>query len=484
MSLTIQDNQGVSKANLERDCIIFLPGIGGEIMDQSIDGLARRLAAALDTNAQDTTAVFYSKVKAVEDLNTCKGDVGTLYRKDDSGDRPFLDIYKVDYRDTLIERYENRNLLVKALLLLVALPGTLMRLLRAIFTGKASKTRVEKMQLLYALGILSLLVIYVVILFSAVWATINGSSGVLRDITAITQKAGNSAQQTWQRIRDEENIPQKETTNQEKPAAASPQQDTSSTTTEGEAVNVWLRISQLIVVLWAAISLFLPPKFNLKELISKASVDFLCLIYYLNLGEQRNSIIGRVELLIDEVLRKSGNELKKGNGNHYRHIYIFAYSFGSIVALDALFPVGKKPGRAFQSVHTLVTIGCPFDFVRTFWSDYFDQRREYAVNIPIRWLNVYSPVDVLGSNFRNDPQADDANINIRAEQTNSAPDVPKPINVPFTDGLNFSGLSWLSSLTLIGLRSHSTYWSSKPAPEVNCFNELVVKIYDGDPVLD
>ncbi len=472
MSLTMQDKDDspkTSKSPLERDCIIFLPGIGGESVDQSIDGLARRLAAALDINAQDTTAVFYSKVKTVEDLNSCKGDVGTLYRKDDSGDLPFLDIYKVDYRNTLVERYENRNLLVKALLLLVALPGTLMRLLRAIFTGISSKTRVEKMQLLYAFGILSLLIIYVVILFSAVWATIQGAS----EVSKLVQEA-------WKGTKIEHTLPKNST--QENLSEDSPTQATSLFTIEN-AVYLWLRLSQIIVVLWAAISLFLPPKFNFKELISKASVDFLCLIYYLNLGEQRNSIIGRVELLIDEVLRKSGNELKKGDGNQYRNIYIFAYSFGSIVALDALFPVGKKPSPVFQSVHTLVTIGCPFDFVRTFWSGYFDTRREYTGNVPARWLNVYSPVDVLGSNFRNDPQAGDANINIRAEQINSTEDVPAPINVPFTEGLSFTELSWLSSLTLIGLRSHAMYWSNINAPEINCFNELVVKIYKGDAVL-
>lgn len=486
MSLTNQNEEDLPKAQkspLERDCIIFLPGIGGESMDQSIGGLARRLAAALDLNAKDNTAVFYSKVKVVEDLSTCKGDVGTLYRKDDSGDLPFLDIYKVDYRDTLIERYENRNLLVKALLLLVALPGTLMRLLRAILTGKSSKTRVEKMQLLYALGILSLLVIYVVILFSAVWATIQGAGSLSKDVTVISDRVGTFTQETWQKIRGRESLQPKESPDQKNPIET-PIEKSASSSPEEAAINGWLRLSQLIVVLWAAISLFLPPKFNFKELISKAAVDFLCLIYYLNLGEQRNSIIGRVELLIDEVLRKSGNELKKGEGSPYRNIYIFAYSFGSIVALDALFPAGKKPGRAFQSVHTLVTIGCPFDFVRTFWSDYFGESRDYTDKVPLRWLNVYSPVDVLGSNFRNDPHAGDADINIRAEQTNSAPNVPAPINVPFTDGLNFSRLSWLNSLTLIGLRSHSTYWSNTAAPEVNCFNDLVVKMYEGDGVLN
>jgi hypothetical protein len=122
-------------------------------------------------------------------------------------------------------------------------------------------------------------------------------------------------------------------------------------------------------------------------------------------------------------------------------IFIFCLQFRVNCRLRCAVPGWKETGRAFQSVHTLVTIGCPFDFVRTFWSDYFDESRDYTDKVPLRWLNVYSPVDVLGSNFRNDPQPGDANINIRAEQVNSASGVPAPTNVPFTDGLSFSRLS-------------------------------------------
>ena len=404
------------------------------MVDQTLEGLTRRLASELDKNAGDDTATFYLKVRALEDLSTFTGEVGTIYRKDDQGERPVIDIHKLDYSDTLIDQYEKKNLLNKTLLLLLALPGSLWRILRAMLAGKPSKTRAEKIQLLFAIGVLCLLVVYVAILFGALWAT----------VAAVIP---GSARIAW------------------------------------FTPSFWLSVSPLLVVLSAVIGLFLPPKFNLKDIISKAAVDYICVIYYLNLGERRNALVGRLEALIDEISRKSEKERNKGSGCNYRHIHLLTYSFGSIVALDALFPAGRTPGRPLRAIHTLVTIGCPFDFVRTFWSDYFDSRREYEKNHPVRWLNVYSPLDVLASNFRNDPDTSDANINIRSETTSPGTDVPLPINIHFREGLDFAQLSWSSSLKLIGLRSHSMYWSNNTEAEVNCFSQLVPKMYDGDEIL-
>ena len=420
---------------LERDCFVFLPGMaGGVAVNQKIDVLCRRIAAALDSNADDRTITFSHKVHALENLKTFKGEVGTIYRQDDQGDTPVIDVYMLDYRQTLIERYENRNLLVKTGLLLAALPGGVARILGAMITRRTSKSRQEKLQLLYAIGILCLLIVYVAILIGAL-ASLIDDSNVLAKVLPGTKLT--------------------------------------------EFFKWFSKVSQWIVVLGAVLLLFLPPKFNFKERIGQAAVDYLCLVYYLNLGEQRNTIVGRLETFIDEISRISGTERKKGPGKGYRHIHLFSYSFGSIIALDALFPAGRSPGRPLRDIHTLVTIGCPFDFVRTFWSSYFDKRREYAKDHPARWLNVYSPLDVLASNFRNDSQIGDASISIRAEELSANADAPAPSNVRFHEGLDHSQLSFSDSLTLLGLRAHSMYWSSKAEVERNCFSELIPKMYNG-----
>ncbi len=48
---------------------------GSGSVDQTVEGLARRLAAALDKNAGDDTAVFESRVRALEDLGPFKGEL-------------------------------------------------------------------------------------------------------------------------------------------------------------------------------------------------------------------------------------------------------------------------------------------------------------------------------------------------------------------------------------------------------------------------
>ena len=430
---------------VERDCLIFIPGMSSHSLDQTISGIAERIATVFRTNAKDETAEFYTKIEVAPDVNECSGEVGTVYRKDSSGSRPIVDIYKFEYRNTLVDRFEKRNLFVKATLLLAALPGSTLRVLRALFSSRSGKTRAEIFQLLYALGILSSLVIYVGILLLALWKSA-AELNLIPDPTVATRFLNDFRPEGF------------------------PNWDLG-------------KVSQGLVILSAAFALVVPSGITLKTLISQAAVNSLALIYYLNLGEGRTSIFGRLEVLIDDILKKMELERRNGNRAGYRNVSVMAYSFGSIIALDSFFPNGRDPARPFQRVHSLITIGCPFDFVRTMWRDYFDARRRFASGCPVRWLNVYSPEDVLGSNFRDASEVGDPNINIRGAASEESPDVPLPQkNIVYTQGLDHSRLSWLDSFTLIGLRSHGMYWGSGP-PETNCFNELVPHMWDGDSVL-
>lgn len=432
---------------VERDCLIFIPGMSSNSLDQTISGIADRIAMAFRLNAKDEAAEFYTKIEVAPDISESSGEVGTVYRTDSTGSRAIVDIYKFEYRNTLVDRFEKRNLFVKATMLLLALPGSTLRVLRALFSRRSAKTRAEIFQLLYALGILSSLVIYVGILLLALWKSATELGLGIPEPIITTQGFFR-----W--------LP-----------AWFPNWDL------GKA-------SQSLVVLSAAFALLLPSGITLKTLISQAAVNSLSLIYYLNLGEGRASIFGRLEVLIDDILKKIELARREGNLAGYRNVSVMAYSFGSIIALDSFFPTGRDPARPFQRVHSLVTIGCPFDFVRTMWRDYFDARRRFATGCPVRWLNVYSPEDVLGSNFRDTPEIGDANVNIRGTCGEESPDVPLPQkNILYTQGLEYSRLSWLDSFTLIGLRSHGMYWGSGP-PETNCFNELVPRMWDGDSVLE
>jgi len=459
----------------QRDCIIFIPGIGdAEMIDQSIEGVARRIEAAFDTNAANHTAEFNFKIKPLENITGCQKEVGTVYRKDGNEQTPIVDIYKFDYRPILVEPYENRSLLVKTLLLIGGIIGGAGRLILATFARRSAKSYIEKFQLFLALIILALLIFYAIVLCGAVYATLEKSGHVYPQAAELLNRARCNVANVFSPKTANCTAP-----DEPKKATA----EASPTTKSGWwlSYEILLFVFQLIVVGAAVISLLISPKFNMKEIFSNAAVQYLCLIYYLKLGEQRREIIGQLSKLLDQIARKSEND--RAAGEHYNRIHLVSFSFGSIIALDAMFPTQSKLRPPFHLVNTLVTIGCPFDFVRMFYPGYFGINRQYESKCPSRWINIYSPVDVLGSNFRDDAEFGEANVNIRATQTEADSDVPKPENLLFSDGVELQRLSLFSALGLLGLRAHGMYWGAKQQSEINCFDELVPMMYGDEYVL-
>jgi hypothetical protein len=153
-----------------------------------------------------------------------------------------------------------------------------------------------------------------------------------------------------------------------------------------------------------------------------------------------------------------------------KHVDVLAYSFGSIVALDALFPFVGKPPHHLTAINRLITIGCPFDFIRTYWPDYFTKRFSVE-HAPRGWFNFYAPSDVLASNFREDSENAEAAAGIEVRPGNVAP--PQPVNRPYYIDGRDEPVSGLDSLLLKGLRFHAAYWSSRVASEESVFDEVI-----------
>jgi hypothetical protein len=105
----------------KRDAIIFVPGMGRETLAQQIDTVARRVAGALDRQAERAEV----KIKVI---GASEEEYGTIYRSpmrtivvqepgsDDS--QPLADLYEFDYRDNLTKRFTTRPPLSKALLMM------------------------------------------------------------------------------------------------------------------------------------------------------------------------------------------------------------------------------------------------------------------------------------------------------------------------------------------------------------------------------
>lgn len=465
------DTQHVIKT--DREAIIFVPAIGKEWDDPSFEGVARRMAIAIDR--QSTTKKAKAHVE-VADQNYGAGykcKKFTIVKSEGKTERPLIDVFGLDYNDTLVETYAKRNLFIKILLLTLALADSAQRL---IFRARQkSKSLKEKIQLAYGLALAFLLIVYLVILIAAVVVSVkqltssrpnNAPGAEVKNTPQADQNV--SVAEPGPLAQSSVSVPDRLKAGVKKTLAAG----------SGLIKTLWIRLKDpntysSIVVLMTALGFVLPQKSQIKERISLAATNYLCLIHYLNWGERNHAIGGKLESLM-EFVSESDNE--------YRKIHIVAYSFGSIVALDNLFTWSRKPIDRFSTIDTLVTIGCPFDIIRAYWPNYFKERQSLAPNSP-KWINVYSPIDILSSNF-----ADVGNEKTASEQQEIGVEVQgsvvhKPENISFCQG-SCQGLGLRDILTLTGFRAHAMYWGEEFKGEITCFHDIVKKMYGGTSVLN
>ena len=129
-------------------------------------------------------------------------------------------------------------------------------------------------------------------------------------------------------------------------------------------------------------------------------------------------------------------------------------------------------------LNTLVTIGCPFDLIRTYFQSYFTQRTAIAGDstsvVPVRWINIYSPLDVFGSNFRDDDQPDALpEKGVVLSQPSKSIRMPDK-SISFNSGIPAGQkMGVLEFLALLGFKAHGFYWSRNDEPSVDCFRDVV-----------
>jgi hypothetical protein len=205
--------------------------------------------------------------------------------------------------------------------------------------------------------------------------------------------------------------------------------------------------------------------------VSRLATEYVCASNYLRMANQKPVILGQAAALLEHIAEKEET---------YRQVHIVAYCFGTLMALDALFS-HAQPGARIGTVHSLVTIGCPFDMVRLYWPDYFNQRN-LQPGVPAQWVNLYDPLDVFGSNFRNDNNKGKAEhgIGIREQDTES---ILPNVNIAYDIGMQTQQLTLFDLFMVKGIRIHSGYWTDDDALEVSCFDNVARKLYGKDPLL-
>lgn len=403
--------------DVRRFALVFLPGMGDRWIDQSIGGIAARVADALNQRASRPQARVIVDPKVREETfgHDRKTSACTIKRIDDGRPTAAIDLYKLDGVRALRGTDEEQSFIRKSLLPALILWAYIPRAFRARRGG--AKSGRERWQFNYAVLALALMTIYLVVLLAT--AAVSVLDAVNPDWTGV--------------------IPDR-------------------------ALDGW----QSVVVVLTTLGLW---KSSFWSNLADGAVGHVAVTNYLDHGDRQQNLVGEFTALLEHLVDKDDVS--------YERVDVIAFSFGSIVALDAFFPADQAPGPRVSAVDTLVTIGCPFDFIRAYWPRYFASRTT-ADAVPKQWLNVYMPLDVLASNFRDDTSVGGpATVGIpTGTQTMRMPE-----NIVYRAGKTIDDLTLRDFLAFLGFRSHSVYWGRTFESEATAFSPVVDRMYVGEPLL-
>jgi len=206
-----------------------------------------------------------------------------------------------------------------------------------------------------------------------------------------------------------------------------------TTVSSQEELNLLIKYGVILIITFI---LFIPES---NIILTKIAAELIMLENYVQTKEQRQSIKSNLDELIEYITKQENN----------KRIHFHTNSFGSIIALDALFPIEDEPSKNIQNkVNLLVTIGAPYEFINNYYPNFYEKRNDKMTK-KIKWINVYSLVDVFASNFRYDNKAGEANYGILKQQT--------PININYEINQNLNS----NVFTFFGLKQsylHESYW--------------------------
>jgi hypothetical protein len=227
---------------------------------------------------------------------------------------------------------------------------------------------------------------------------------------------------------------------------------------------------QGVAVVLAGLSALVPA--TKRKALEYAAVDFYAASNYLASGTQRSNLSSKLSALLEDIVE----QVPAGTP-----VYVVGFSFGSIVALDTILPPSGAQPRRMKRVTALVTIGSPFDLVRSIWPTYFTNR---AGEKPSLWANVFDPMDVIGSNFRD---SNDAEVSPAADSATTATGAPigvglaantvaVPKNLKWESGSPGDSLTLPRILTFAGLRAHGLYWDWADPNDVGAIRLVVNRL--------
>jgi len=143
---------------------------------------------------------------------------------------------------------------------------------------------------------------------------------------------------------------------------------------------------------------------------------------------------------------------------------LLGFSLGSVLAVDTLFARRPLAAEALP-IDNLITIGFPYDLIRSATPDYFENRLPPTLTAR-HWINVVVKDDFLATPFR----PGDGRAIVLADGTARTPDVS--LSAPCDDARWKQPnpvWDWLSPRRLI---NHHIYWNDEDPWAPTCFHEV------------
>jgi hypothetical protein len=203
--------------------------------------------------------------------------------------------------------------------------------------------------------------------------------------------------------------------------------------------------------------------FSVRPAVRRATTLVEQLLDYAQDERHAAGVTGVLDSALDDLL-----EADPG-----RKVHVYGYSLGALVAMDFLYPrtslLQRLDERHAKAIPTLVTVGCPVDFVRLYVPRYTEKRE---ARVPgLRWTNIYIAADVLGSNFIDgDDFAEAPGTGAGASGHEVAIAGQRPISRRYTsERLTFRNI-WGRK----GFLSHGGYWD-EPERE-NCLHLVMHEV--------
>ncbi len=225
----------------------------------------------------------------------------------------------------------------------------------------------------------------------------------------------------------------------------------------------WLGVSRASIVYISekfvsliALLLLIMPQANL--VVTGLATEFVSAHLYLQYGEQKSDVLGNLDLLYEYIVSNEKDS----------EIHIHAYSFGTLIALDYLYPYKNKLfGNTLNHTKGLITIAAPFDFINSYYPHYYNDRDGAIESKDFEWINVYSEEDSLASNFRNHPNPGDSEYGV-------IPNGKNPINIEY-EVISCKNYGFFNYIALNNIKVHGMYWSENTNGK-SCLGPIYLKM--------